>query len=28
MEENEENFNAADMMDSIEDIAVKTVIAG
>jgi tubulin polyglutamylase TTLL6/13 len=28
MEETEENFNAEDMMDSIEDIAVKTVIAG
>ena len=28
MEETEENFRADDMMNSIEDIAVKTVIAG
>lgn len=28
MEQNEKDFSAAAMMDSIEDIAVKTVIAG
>ena len=28
MQENEPNFSAEDMMDQIEDIAVKTVIAG
>jgi tubulin polyglutamylase TTLL6/13 len=28
MEENEPNFSAEKMMDQIEDIAVKTVIAG
>jgi len=28
MEENEKNFSAEVMMDQIEDIAVKTAIAG